>query len=217
MNAMRALLSSLVVGSALWGTAAQADFLLTTTGALTAADPIQEGRISRDGESQNWAGDKVYPGIFNATTRYNYTTFQVDVGETTFIQIDFDSLSANTFVSAWLGGYNPLNLASGDGWLGDPGNSGNFFSGTDPEFFSFVAPANSTITVVVNQTAQGAGLGDPFTLIVEAYCDRLFTSSTRGSCTNAPPPGVPEPGTLWLATVPLALLAGRRFLSRRQR
>jgi hypothetical protein len=110
----------------------------------------------------------------------------VSVGITPFIQIDFDSISLNTFVSAYDVSYNPdsagpPNYGFNVNWFGDAGFSGNSF-GVDPLFFNLIAPVNTNLIVVVNQTAAGtAGLGDPYHLTVEGYVDSDFTPTPEPS------------------------------------
>src|SRR5438128_1300263 len=116
--------------------AAQAGVLLDVTSALQLSDPTQLGRLSRNGIIQDWAGSEPFPGIINGSTSYHYAAYLVNVGLSNFIQIDFDSTSANTFVSAYQTSYSPPDLTTN--WLGDGGASGNFF-GTDPRFFNVIA------------------------------------------------------------------------------
>ena len=179
--------------------AAQAGVLFDTSGALALTDPTQLGRLSRNGILQDWAGSEPYPGVINTTTTYHYETFSVNVGCANYIQIDFDSLSANTFVSAYQTSYSPASMATN--WLGDAGSSGNYF-GTDPIFFNVIATGNSFLTVVINNTAAGnVGIGDPFHLTVEGFGDANFTE-------------VPEPAAMLISLSGLAILLGRRALKR---
>ena len=206
MKSMRAFLTGLAVAAALSGGAADATVLFDTTSAVTATNSkTQIGRLSRNSVQQDWAGGETFPGIINPTISYFYTTYVIAVGLTNYIQVDFDSLSANTFVSAYQTAYLPNPTATNRGldvnWLGDAGSSANFFSGTDPLFFNVVANINSFLVVVVNTTgANGLGLTDPFHLTVEGYIDSSFDE----------PAAVPEPSTLWLAFAPLAFVAVRR-------
>src|SRR5689334_19405054 len=102
---------------------------------VTAADPTQLGRLSRDGNPADWStSPKPFPGVINATTTYHYTTLDLDLAalETGlqyggFIQVSYDSTTANTFLSAYLDSYNPLSLSTH--YLGDSGFSGDPFPG----------------------------------------------------------------------------------------
>ncbi len=206
MKMISALARVLILGTSLAAAVAHADILLDTTGAVMTTDPTQLGRLNRNGVPQNWGGVETYPGVNPATTSttYHYTTYFVNVGITPFIQIDFNG-SANTFVSAYLGSYDPTSKTTN--WLGDAGFSGNFF-GTDVLFFDVKVAPNSVIEIVVNNTAAGnGGVGDPFQLIVEGYIDAEFTPSAVR---------VPEPSTLLLCFLPLVALLGREAWKRRR-
>jgi hypothetical protein len=182
---------------------AQALPLLDVSSSVSLADPTQLGRLSRNGIPQDWAGDEAFPGVINTTTAYHYHAFVVDVGDTPFIQINLDSLSLNTFVSAYDTAYLPNSAGApffgfNTNWLGDAGFSGNAFPG-DPLFFQVVAPAHHNLLVIVNNTAAAnVGVGDPFRLQVEGFLDSEFTEP------------VPEPATLFLSATGLALLALKR-------
>jgi hypothetical protein len=150
--------------------------------ALSAADPTQLGRISRDGVTSDWSSPKPFPGIINPTTVYAYHTFSVADPHFQFVQITFDSVSTDTFASAYLNSYNPTNPSQN--YLGDPGFSGNSF-GTDPLVFQVVVPLNSNVVVLVNETVSVAGLGDPFHIIVEGFTDSNFDDTITPEPTSA--------------------------------
>ena len=181
---------------------ARAAVLLDLSSALTITDPFQLGRLSRNGVPQDWAGSEAFPGVINPTTSYRYHAYTVNVGLTPFIQVLFDSISTDTFISAYDTSYLP-NSAGGPNfgfnvnWLGDAGTSGNFF-GVDPLFFKVLAPANHLLVLVVSETlGSNAGVGDPFHLTVEGFVDTEFTD-------------VPEPASLLLAGTGVGLTALRR-------
>ena len=215
MKTISALARVLILGVSLATASAQALVLLDTSTSgpqsITAADPTQLGRLSRNGTTpQDWSGSEVLTGIVGPTTTYYYATYLINVGTTPFIQVSFDSVSPNTFVSAYQTSYNPTglgpNLGLDTNWLGDAAFSGNSF-GTDTVFFQVTAALNSTIVIVVNTTPGGAGgLGDPFNLLVEGFIDTEFD--------DPPPPTVPEPATLLLSLVGLGALARQRMAKR---
>lgn len=188
---------------------AQAVPILDVTSALTLTDPIQLGRLSRNGTPQDWSGGEPFSGVLNTTTAYHYHAYLVNVSITPFIQIDFDSISPNTFVSAYDTSYAP-NSAGGPNfgfdinWLGDAGFSGNFFPG-DPLFFQVLIPQNHDLLIIVNNTAAAnVGVGDPFHLIVEGFIDSQYTEPA------------PEPATVLLSGTGLALLALRSRIRARR-
>lgn len=159
--------------------AGQATVIFDTTSALTSANKTQTGRLSRNGVAQDWTNGEAFPGVINTTTTYYYTTYSIDVSPYSYIQIDVDSVSANTFTSAYLNSYQPdsagtPNFGFDTNWLGDPGTSGLSF-GTDPLFFQVYVPAGNKLVLVVNNTSPGGvGLGDPFHLTVEGFYDSSF-------------------------------------------
>jgi hypothetical protein len=203
------LLFILVSLSAGMANAAQ---IATFTDFLTATDPTQTGRLSRNNIAQDWSGGEAFPGVINTTSLYHYQTYSFNVGDTPYIQIEVDSLSPATFVSAYDLSYSPdsaggPNFGFDTNWLGDAGGSGNFF-GTDPLFFQVVVPAFHNLIIVVNQTsvgttaATGIGNTNPFTINVEGFIDSQFTD----------PPGVPEPSTVLMGGSGLAIFwLVRRF------
>jgi len=189
------------------GGLAQATTITTDTLVLGAGGPTQLGRLSRDGVPSDWSvTPKPFPGVINPTTTYHYTTLDLDIAALEagmglayggFIQVNFDSVSANTFLSAYLDSYNPLNLAAN--YLGDAGFSGNPFPG-DPGFFQVFVPAAHHLVLVLNETLTNAGLNLPGNLVVEAFSDTEFTDLQP----------IPEPGTLALLFSGMAILRTTR-------
>ena len=171
-------IARILLGALLLVSVAHADDLFETTGALALGDPTQQGRLSRNGVPTDWSGS-VFPGVINPGVTYHYETFAVNVGVTPFIQITMDSLSANTFASAYLGSYDATNLSTN--YLGDAGSSGNYF-GTDPISFQVFVPTNDWLVIVINNTAgNNGGVGDPFHLIVQGYLDTEYTETPEPS------------------------------------
>lgn len=211
MNSFTLMARTAVIASALFATAAFAD-PVPLTSFLVSSDQTQKGRLSRNGIQQDYPGDEAYPGIINPTLSYHFHAYSFNVGNTPFVDITFDSLSVNTFISAYQTSYFPAN--PGLTWLGDPGTSGNYFSGTDPLFFSFTAALNSTIVLLVNETTPNAGLGagNTFTIYAQGSSDSNF-SDLRDLQIVSGASVIPEPETLLLLAGPLAGLA---FVRRRK-
>jgi PEP-CTERM motif-containing protein len=178
---------------------------------ITAAAPTQLGRLSRNGVPQGWSGGEAFPGTINPAVSYHYTTLDLDLGALEapyvsyggFIQINFESTSTFTFLSAYLDAYSPANKATN--WLGDAGFSGDAF-GTDTVFFQVVVPVSHHLVMVLNETTPNAGLNfAPTDLLIEAFTDTEFTDLTPRAAT------VPEPGSLELLLCGMVLLAAHRF------
>ena len=188
----------------LLGGLAHATTIDLDTLSISATDPIQLGRLSRDGVPADWSAPYPFPGVLNPTTAFHFITRDLDLGALEagfvyggFIQIDFDSSTPNTFLSAYLDSYNPSNLASN--YLGDAGFSGDPFPG-DPGFFQVFVPQGHDLVLVLNETLSNGGLGLPGSLQVEAFSDTEFTDLAA----------VPEPRTWALLVSGVAILLTTR-------
>jgi len=189
---------------------AQGTVIFNGSLSVSAGDPTQLGRLSRNGVPQDWSGGEPFPGVINPATSYHYVTLDLDLGAleaghvfSGFIQIIFDSVFTTTFLSAYLNSYNPADLS--EHWLGDPGTSGNYF-GVDPLFFQVVAGSTDHLILVLNETTPGAGLDLPGIITIEAFSDTEFTDLVRAT---------PEPTTLASLVFGLALLMAMRRSARR--
>ncbi len=189
---------------------AQGTVIFSGSIAVSAGDPQQLGRLSRNGVPQDWSGGEPFPGVVNMGTSYHYATLDLDIGALEagfvfggFLQIIFDSTATTTFLSAYLSSYNPADLS--DNWLGDPGFSGNLF-GTDPVFFQVIVGSTDHLILVLNETVPGGGLDLPGIITVEAFSDTEFTDLVRAT---------PEPHNLALLVCGLALLIMARRSARR--
>lgn len=122
----------------------------TFTGTTT-----QSGRIFRDAIPST-CPSKVYPGIFNVGTTYNYESYTYSntdaAAACVTVNFDPDTVGAspcttNAHASAYIGSYDPLNQATN--FVGDVGSS-------LAQPFSFEVPAGQDMVLVVtNTSAQG--------------------------------------------------------------
>lgn len=128
----------------------------------------QSGRIFRDA-IPSVCPTKVYPGIFNVGTIYNYEAFTYPntSGAAACVTVNFDVDSGatpcgtNAHASAYIGSYDPNNQAAN--FVGDVGSSV-----TQP--FSFEVPANSDLVLVVTNTSAQAVCDFSFE-VVNLPCD----------------------------------------------
>jgi hypothetical protein len=189
-------LGELCLAGLLFVASVHAGILFTINDAtLVASDPIQLGRLARNGVISDWSGSKAFPGVINPTTSYHYLTYFIPVLNAPYVQITVDDPQAAIFASAYEKTFNPLSFASN--YLGDEGSSGNLF-GVEPSFFQVVVPAFNNLVLVINDPAEAsAGLGKPFSLVVEGFADANFTE----------PAPVAEPGVFCLTGSGLALAA----------
>jgi hypothetical protein len=194
-------------------TTTRAAVLLDTTAALSAADPTQLGRLSRNGVSSDWSTAKPFPGVINTGISYHFRTFTVDpnVLGTPFIQVSVDDPQSAIFISAYLDSYSPSSVPPNNGldtnYLGDTGQSGNNFG--NPAFFQVIVPAGHLLVLAANDViGNGGGLGQTFGLLVEGFIDTEFTD---------PAAAAPEPSTAVLSATGLAILALARVRARRRR
>src|SRR5689334_21280886 len=141
MRLMRLIRSSMIWGAAVSCLCGLANGTVIYSGTLLiqSSDPTQLGRLNRNSIPSDWSVPKAFPGTFDATTTFHYTTLDLDLTaleapftDDLYVQIDVDSTSRNTFVAAYLNAYDPTQQALN--YLGDAGGSGNPFPG-DPAFF----------------------------------------------------------------------------------
>lgn len=194
----RSKLFILILLALAFSSLASASTITSFTGTVALADPTQLGRLSRNGIPQDWVGSEPFPGAINPATTYHYHAYVLSSALFNFtsgdyagyVQIDVDSISASTFVSAYQDNYNPASKATN--WLGDAGTSGNFF-GTDPLFFQVLLSQGHNLVLVINNTGANTaagGIGDQLGIIVEGFTDSEFTDPVGQQ--------VPEPASLVL-------------------
>lgn len=135
----------------------------TINGTFDTSSPTQLGRIFRDGVPSVCTPPKVYPGIFNPSTSYNYNVhgpYANPGPNPSCVTVSFDvgSCLTNAHASAYQNSYDPAN--QGNNYLGDVGSSV-----TQP--FGFTLPAGQALVIAVSTTAS----------VVTAPCSYSFTIS----------------------------------------
>lgn len=193
------LMLTLVVLALAFSSLVSATTITTFTATVTSGDSTQLGRLSRNGQPQDWSGVEPFPGVINTGTSYHYHVYDIpaalfsfDSGDFAgYVQISVDSNSGNTFASAYSNSYDPTSKQTN--WLGDAGTSGNFFG--NPLFFQVLLTPGQDLMLVINET-NAAGIGDQLGILIEGFTDSEYTDP-RG--TNVPTTSpVPEPASMVL-------------------
>ncbi len=182
--------------------------------AISTNPSLQNGRLSRNGVPSQWAAPGAFPGVLNAAVSYAYQAFPIPTSPYSYLQISIDDFqNSNVFASAYENSYQPTgtgtNLGLDVNYLGNAGGSGNYF-GDIPRAFQVILPdpSSNNLVVVVNDTStSGAGLTQPFELIVEGFYDTSFNDTTAPA---------PEPGALGLSGGGLCAVAVVAFMRRRR-
>lgn len=174
---------------------AHAELIANFTGTITSNSPTQFGRPLRNNSTpQDWAGDETYPGTLSGTENnlYFYKTYSFAASSFTgapYVEVTFFDIddTANIFISAYAGSYNPANRAAN--WLGDEAYGGNYIP-NNSNAFDVVLPTGEPLVLVVNNTAVGgAGVNDPYQITVSAFGDTSY---------GPPVAATPEPASLVL-------------------
>jgi surface protein len=129
------------------------------SGSITAANPKQTGRITRNGISSTCSTSKTCQ-IFTSTGNFGYATHTITNPRNTPVCANIGLNSCDgAFAVAYLGSFNPTNLCQN--YLGDVGNS----STNNYVFMDINIPANGTVIVVVHEV-NSTGCG-AYNLIVD--------------------------------------------------
>ena len=194
-NVFRALAGIIVVACS---TACLAKTILETTTAISQSDPIQMGRISRNGIAQDWSGSEAFGVPIYQDFLFHFHTYTIPSATLTqgrFIQIELDDQGlnqGNLFVAAYANSINPGVFDTN--WLGDAGQSGNFLGGTDPVSFQVVVPPSSDLVILVwNAGFYNLGVGEQFRLIAEQFSDVAYREPGATPTPTPTPTATPTP------------------------
>jgi hypothetical protein len=144
------------------------------TGSITAADPVQTGRVFRDGISDSCgvADDVCSVGVTTGARHYDIYTFTAQAN--TCVTVDLNALAciaANFLYSAaYIGPFNPANLCTN--YVASSGDSPNTTIA-----YSFEVGAGQTFSVVVHELNPDAG------------CSQ-YNISISGNICSAPTPTI---------------------------
>ena len=137
-----ALILSTAVGFPIAASAA------STTVTVTLASPTMTARVSRNGIPSDCSAAKAFPGTIATTVGYAVSPALTNASSqpvcTLFTLTTSASCAVNVFATAYLGSFNPANLAAN--YLGDPGASSAVSS------FTAIVPANASVVFALSYT-----------------------------------------------------------------
>ncbi|MEO8675188.1 MAG: S8 family serine peptidase, partial [Casimicrobiaceae bacterium] len=123
----------------------------------------QTARLGRDGVIGACGPAKAFPGPFGSGTRryeaYSFTT--PNTAPNFCVTVNVASAGQLLFSGGYLGAYDPNNL--GTNYVSDPGSS------STSESYSFTAPANQLVTIIVNEVNSSA-VPIPYTITIGGLC-----------------------------------------------
>jgi subtilisin-like proprotein convertase family protein len=154
----------------------------TITGSFVGGEPtFTSGRLFRDGVASTCAAPKTCPGstAVGSSFRYKTYTFTEPAGVSQCVTVTHTNTGAAgaPHLSIHSGPFDPTNICTG--YMADEGGSPN------PTFnvvSSFTIPANATVTLLLTETAVGAGGTWSITL-------DLPICAPLPPCSGAPSPG----------------------------
>lgn len=133
----------------------------TVSATWSTLDPIEPFRLFRDGVPSSFTTPNPFPGSFPEADRYSTFSGSTLINpfndpSALFVTVTAPSPDLGTFVSAYLGLFDPNNLALN--YLGDAGISGS-------SSFSVLVPVGGSVTLVANTVGGiSAALGESYTI-----------------------------------------------------
>jgi hypothetical protein len=144
------------------------------TGSIDPEDPIQLGRLNRDGTPAQCQAPESCPDVLDPSPRhYDAYTYTNSTGEAACFNVDLHAGSSCTglnyiFSAVYLHSFDPTNLCSN--YLADIGTSPN-----PSGVYSFSVPAGATFVVVVHEIDPNAGCGSYSLAVSSCLCPVSFS------------------------------------------
>ncbi len=153
------------------------------SGAISASDATQAGRLLRDYKPSVCATPKTMPGLSSTSARhYDVYNFTNTSGAARCVTVSLNSACTgihDIFSVAYLGSFDPNNITAN--YLGDSGNSPR-----PDASYSFTVPAGANYAVVVHELNANAGCG-AYTVTVSG-CTLAGTATPTSTSTYTPVP-----------------------------
>lgn len=214
MTLMRSIHAICAFTIVLFGVLAQASAVTVQTGSGTieTSDPVETGRILRNGIVSTWAAPKPYPGSNDLDPHfYDLVTvgFAPNAGQTVYYELTWTNLDSHPLPSPYLVAYQDIFVPTTifSNYLGDAGESP---AANTPATFQVIVPAGHALMLVFQDIPTTAGHQDArYTFAVDAFSD-----AARGENFPGLTQPTPVPAALPLFMGGLGLIG---FLARRKK
>ena len=171
--------------------------------AYPATSGTQMGNVTKNGAQSACGTAKTFPGIVNPTISFPFDRFSfTNNGPAICVTFTIDTACSGNqqlFAAAYLGSYDPTNLATN--YLGDLGSSP-----PDSRSFSVDVPANATVVLVVQQFVSACDLYHVTVtgLNCSEYCngDGAISIPAGAASGSTSGPAGPYPSLLSVSGVP---------------
>jgi hypothetical protein len=155
---------------------------LSLTGSITTADPVQTGRVFRDGiaDACGIVDDSCVVGVTTGARHYDIYTYVAQAN--TCVTVDLNALACTgvnfLYSTAYIGAFDPANIC-----VNHTASSGD---SPNPQIaYSFEVLAGQTFSVVVHELNPDAGCSQYQISITGDICPNS-TPSTTATRTNTP-------------------------------
>jgi hypothetical protein len=151
--------------------------VITVQGSITTTNPVETGRLFRDGFPAACAARKTFPGLFDANPRHyaaHWFTNSSGADRCYTAAVNQSCSAYLTFFATYLNSFNPADPSTN--YLADIGNS----PAATGEY-SFTVPAGANFGVVASEVNQNVGCDNYTLTLKECGCWDMFIT---GSITN---------------------------------